>query len=152
MKVLKHLSFKIMNLNLDILRNVSTATKRYKHYFDLRGTSLERAERPTIGVPVVYLSIPTTSSRDSRTFLVSISRFMGLDHLLVPAWNTVRACGFWRKLLSQPKVPLEVPWETTHSHYTNQIPCTCSTHIHPSITLSVFLSTVNAAQSTPTCQ
>lgn len=43
---------------------------------------------------------------------------MGLDQLLAPAWNTVRACGFWRKLLSQPKHPLLVPWETTHSHYT----------------------------------
>lgn len=40
---------------------------------------------------------------------------MGWDQLVVPAWNTVRACGFWRKLLSQPKFPLLVPWETTHS-------------------------------------
>lgn len=129
----KHLSFKLRNLNLDILRNFSSAIQRYKHYFHLRGMLLRRAERPTTGSPVVYLSIPTTSSWDSGPFLVSISRFMGLDHLLVPAWNTVRACGFWRKLLSQPKVPLEVPWETTHSHYTTRISCTCNTHIHPSI-------------------
>lgn len=66
---------------------------------------------------VVYLSIPTTSSWDSRPFLLSLSRLMGLDQLLAPAWNTARACGFWRKLHSQPKFPLPVPWETTHSHY-----------------------------------
>lgn len=60
-----------------------------------------KAKRPELYRLYAWVHLAPTSSWESRPFLPSLSK-TGLDQVLAPAWNTVRACGFWRKLLSQP--------------------------------------------------
>ncbi len=50
------------------------------------------------------------------TGLLSLSGFTGLLQVPVPAWKTVRSCGFCRKLLSQPYTPLTEPYRPIHMH------------------------------------
>lgn len=50
--------------------------------------------------------------------LLSLSGFAGLLQVPAPAWKTVRASGFCRKLLSQPNIPLTEPYRPIQITYT----------------------------------